>query len=400
MKEKNRYFIWILAGVISGLSTYAASTSISFADDEPRRGLLADGRAFRTDENGNQLVDYIAELEVSVEALERRVYGLEDELKEKQTELDKLTRGGMALRSPQVKDDSADKIPVSSPESDVASPQAVCPTVTCPVADCPNRDDRRSEVIALNSRIDSANLEIQELRTELSEAQKLREMDRQQHKNELFEVRQALLSSKDRSESQQVVALNKQLDEYRGQLDREGELRANLERRHAAILERKESELDTLRDQITELQVAQAKAQMRQEPRNLVAARFEAPAPVISEPTRTQDLVAQVPPLIGARERAVIELRSQVASGLTKLKMAIQTRDELFLKFDQRGRALQIRPSPLRTSSGATLESINREINVAQSVRDLVRLRDEVREIDSRVSDDIATVRRLSAPAR
>lgn len=44
------------------------------------RGRLPDGRAFRTDAEGTQLVDYIAELELSVEALNRRVQGLEGEV--------------------------------------------------------------------------------------------------------------------------------------------------------------------------------------------------------------------------------------------------------------------------------------------------------------------------------
>jgi hypothetical protein len=399
LRRNNRHLNWVLVVALSAFSLHTLGKNVCLADDEPRRGLLADGRAFRTDENGNQLVDYIAELEVSVEALERRVYGLEDELKEKQAHIDRLNQDSSVLESPQIKESSAASL-VSSSNTSLECPKAACPTSECPAVDCPNCEDRTTEIITLNSKIDSANSEVADLRSELNQVQRLREADKQQYKNELTRVRHAMQESEDRSEPQRIVALNKQVDECRGQLDRETELRTSLESRHAAILERKESELEAIRDQLTELQVVQAKAQMRQSPQNVVPARVEAPAPVISAPTRIQDLPPQVSPLIGARERAVMELRSQVASGLTRLKMAIQTRDELFLKFDQRGRALQIKPSLLRTSSGATLESINREVNTAQAVRDLVRLRDEIREIDNRVSDDIATVRRLSTSAR
>lgn len=42
------------------------------------RGRLPDGRAFRTDTDGNQVVDYIAELETTVDALTQQVIALED----------------------------------------------------------------------------------------------------------------------------------------------------------------------------------------------------------------------------------------------------------------------------------------------------------------------------------
>ncbi|GEM_PF-5560052 len=42
------------------------------------RGRLPDGRAFRTDADGNQVIDYIAELETTVDALTEQVIALED----------------------------------------------------------------------------------------------------------------------------------------------------------------------------------------------------------------------------------------------------------------------------------------------------------------------------------
>src|SRR5689334_17604677 len=66
-----------------------------FAEDQ-HRGRLADGRAFRTDDQGNQLVDYIAELEVNIESLERQVRGLEDENRSKQAAIARLQKGDKA----------------------------------------------------------------------------------------------------------------------------------------------------------------------------------------------------------------------------------------------------------------------------------------------------------------
>ena len=87
-----RVFLTILLS--SALSAHSA-----FCED-PARGRLPDGRAYRTDQSGTQLVDYIAELEVNLDTLNRKVRGLEDELKEKQR----------ALEQAGVKDASGGKI--------------------------------------------------------------------------------------------------------------------------------------------------------------------------------------------------------------------------------------------------------------------------------------------------
>lgn len=78
---------------IAATFVFGAFSNLWAEDEESSRGRLADGRAFRTDAQGNQLVDYIAELELSVEQLKRRVNGLEFELSEKQTALDRVAAG-------------------------------------------------------------------------------------------------------------------------------------------------------------------------------------------------------------------------------------------------------------------------------------------------------------------
>lgn len=49
------------------------------------RGRLADGRAFRTDSTGIQLVDHVAELELTIESLTRRLEAAENEIKHKES---------------------------------------------------------------------------------------------------------------------------------------------------------------------------------------------------------------------------------------------------------------------------------------------------------------------------
>lgn len=82
-----------------------------FADDS-QRGRLPDGTAFRTDAQGNQIVDYIAELENSVDYLNQRVVSLEDELKEKEAALERKGQAALQERTivapPVIQRDPAD----------------------------------------------------------------------------------------------------------------------------------------------------------------------------------------------------------------------------------------------------------------------------------------------------
>ncbi len=98
----------------------------AFAEDDAERGRLADGRAFRTDAEGNQLVDYIAELEVNVDALSRRVQGLEYELEQKQAALNRAGPGADKLDS--VKE--RDLVP-NAQAAAVAAVSQQCPEVDC-----------------------------------------------------------------------------------------------------------------------------------------------------------------------------------------------------------------------------------------------------------------------------
>lgn len=450
----------LLVCLLVGLC-FAYKLSHANADDEPRRGLLADGRAFRTDQNGNQLVDYIAELEVNVESLERRVYGLEDEVKEKQLQIERLQGGSSQGTGPQERSLVA--------ESDVSSRQE-CPA--CPVGRPVNvfADDAQSEKIAALKRaveqsqaranqaegeLAAARDELQSARAALGGERNSQALNQKQLQEQLRNAQEQLQTERDnrsrevasyeaalkqveeptKASERQVEILKRSVEEYRLQVASEQSRRKVAEEQSRKLLEqkqqeievlraaqqdlqsqnreaitrltttqqvalqRKQEELEKLQDQLTELQVRQAQARKESSARASFGEQTAPmPRPLVS--SRGSSGAQPLTALAGARERAVAELRSEVASALTQLKMSIQARDALFTNFDQRGRALQIRPSPLRASSGATLESIRDDLAVASSVRDLVRLRDDVRGISAKVSDDIATVRRLSGAQR
>ena len=161
--------------------------------EEAERGRLPDGRAFRTGVDGTQLVDYIAELEVSVESLNRQVQGLEDENKEKQAVIDRLRGGGEFKPTLQERDlgarthQAASRAPVQPQlpcepkvvetvvEKIVEKPVS-CPQVSCPApadtVDCGTvvAKARQDEAQLFQNTINRQNQEIEELRGALSKA--------------------------------------------------------------------------------------------------------------------------------------------------------------------------------------------------------------------------------------
>lgn len=67
---------------IFGIAMTIVAPTLSFSESF-ETGRLADGRAFRTGANGVQLVDHVAELEMNVEALTRRLEAAENEIRHK-----------------------------------------------------------------------------------------------------------------------------------------------------------------------------------------------------------------------------------------------------------------------------------------------------------------------------
>lgn len=433
-----------LGGLVWIAGLFAVSSAVS-AEDEPRRGLLADGRAFRTDENGNQLVDYIAELEVNVEALEKRVFGLEDDLKEKEVLIRRLQNGATGASALQehdlvtqaVSQHRSQRQPEKTAECPAAmeSPEKIA-TLEQDLREARARTERASEELSAERahweqqreesirRAQEFEIQLAQVRAELRSERDNRSREVASYENALRQVEEPSKVS-----LQQIAILRKNIDESRQQLATEQASRRSIEERSQRLLAEKQAEIETLRtersnsaaqnqgmltkltaaqqlalqqkqqeidklqERLTDMQVTQVRAQQRQD---------SAQRASLAEVSRDVGMVAAQPPstLIGARERAVAELRSQVSGALAQLTMSVQARDELFAHFDQRGRALQIRPSVLRAASGATPDSIRSELQGATSVRDLLKLRDDVHFISLKVADDIATVRRLSGGQR
>ncbi|MBX7143628.1 MAG: hypothetical protein K1X79_04185 [Oligoflexia bacterium] len=192
----------------------ASALPVAWAEDEdPARGRLADGRAFRTDAQGNQLVDYIAELELSVEQLKRRVNGLEFELSEKQAVIDRSSAGkGEAkvvaerdlLKGKELKPEApvagsnGFTSPMPKDRSELASTAPVCPEPPkCPQVS--STDGSPQEIASLRQLLEKSRFDTdvaqrvaEKGRQELQEAQKLLNTRETEHQASLAAMRTTL----------------------------------------------------------------------------------------------------------------------------------------------------------------------------------------------------------------
>ncbi|MCC6952574.1 MAG: hypothetical protein IT290_00500, partial [Deltaproteobacteria bacterium] len=91
----------------------ALFTAFSASADEKRFGRLADGKAFRVDDQGLQLVDQMAELQVTVDELNRQITSLEFELAEKDRALLSQGKGVVTTVRPGAAAEAAGAMPAA-----------------------------------------------------------------------------------------------------------------------------------------------------------------------------------------------------------------------------------------------------------------------------------------------
>lgn len=85
------YVLRVISGTLFCLFFFVALPTAA-QDKRLTHGRLADGKAYRLDETGVRITDRLAELEVTVDDLQRQIYALENELGEKQRTINKLRK--------------------------------------------------------------------------------------------------------------------------------------------------------------------------------------------------------------------------------------------------------------------------------------------------------------------
>lgn len=385
--------------------------SLSVAAEESPRGRLADGRAYRTDENGTQLVDYIAELEVNVEAMNRRIVGLEDELTEKQRIIERLHRGesgAVALQG-----ELREKTLAGGLETG-ATP-VVSEALERAKADNARLEGELRELRAQSARRagegSTDRVETERLRTALDAERRLRDQDQATYAAVSREC--AALRLAPQGSCDAAVALAVQAAVREGG-SREAALRDELAlARSDGATARTEAEAryQELESTITnlKLELGQVRATLTATETDLTGARSALAAAARSVETRPSQSAAAMPvnsvaaavrPVTrdyATRSRlAVVDsLRGSMSSELNQVRSLVVTRDTLFSRAVGQGdRRLQFKPSPLLSTGRRTLDDIAAGIRSAEQVHELTRLRTDLAEIRALVQSDIDLLRR------
>lgn len=402
-------------------------------DSDPARGRLPDGRAFRTDAQGNQLVDYIAELELSVEQLTRRVQGLEFEAEEKQNQINRLTKAGAQGRDLEERDLLGAKT-AQNTSADRFAMQDRSATSQQPV-DC-------------SAQISPVQQLLEKARFDLEVARRVQDKSRAEYEDNVEKLRAeygkqacpnldcsaevskaSALGVRYRQELEQTQAASsaereaqqKRIQDYEATVVR---LKADLTSRDEQVRElqtkltiasTKEAKSGTLvavaqqqqlavapLDRVASLREVQAeKTADTQSEAAVLASNATIPAsrvirPQLFNPQNQSDERAS---FSAAKTRAVDSLRGSMTGDIHRLRDLIATRDNLFQSYNQSGRALSFKPSPLVSSRGYTLSWVTERVKNAANIYELSSLSRDIREIRTRVQDDIDLVNRMKRKA-
>ncbi len=437
--------------------------------EDPARGVLPDGRAYRTDENGNQLVDYIAELELSVESLERRAGGLEDDVRIREQEIEALKKGVCSpgdIKEVNLLDEKpkavqcpkCDLCPISTEalklEREVAKEnQNECATRVAQLVDASRQTSKNLEgdVVAIKLNLQQANQLLEEekakystakaqwnseredLRSQLTRSQgtseqitrsqlKISELEKRlediqnKHQSEIVEARSisARLQGDNATLQRTIEQLKGENSQTKEQLKRSADLSDELKLLQAALVDR-EQQLKASNDfqqnavQISDKKIREYEAQIaglqsevgklkKEQEAQLAKIKLSEARAAYYQPRESaakQPSYVTSSEVVKARDRAVSELRSDMASSLALLRRRIETRDRLFSAQQNIQSSVKVSPSRLVSSRGRSIDAISRSITSASSIRELADLRPDIRELESKINSDIEIAERM-----
>lgn len=365
----------------------ASAFMLPVSAEEPLSGRTSDGRAYRTDANGNQIVDYIAELELEKAGLERKVRALQGEVEDlrsgaslvKSGVLEPVRERDLTGSNTAVKKASEELQAVQCPEPE----PGICDKQDCLLHVRPVRqqlDDvqaallkARAERESLESRFEKAEREVQLLEARLSSSAS---------KSDGAEAALAVLQDKNNSLRREVSRLQSAANEE----DLKGSAQITSLQKQVRAAEDKILEL---REQNRELESALDRSEEAMARVNWESTQKSAVSPVVTE---KQEAALSRTQQVGSSS-AVQSLRGKLRSELTRLRRLEEQRTALFSGY--KGSGLQVNPQPLRSDKGRSLSTLSNLLEQGNSIGLLTTIQAELRQIRSTLREDIELVRRL-----
>jgi DNA repair exonuclease SbcCD ATPase subunit len=311
-------------------------------------GRLPNGQAYRTDGAGNQIVDYIAELEVTNEAHERRIRGLLAEIEDLRAA--KNTTAPVKEREllfGEPLPNRPTKVTAVVPEIEPTPSLPVkknAPQVTCGEQEC---DIFIQEVSGRRAR--ECSKKVQDLQEKRKECE-----------TRFLEIQTAM----NRGESGTAL--------LRNQVQRAELKIQSLE----DLLQQREKQIETLK-----IEEAKGDAELQKVQGRLAAVRSEKEKLARKKPAPTPSVSDDVRGKVKNRYLALIKLRNK--------------RDSLFASYNKSNPSLSISKRPVRSKKGKRLEQLLGMAKTTQNSRQLHLLIQESHRLEQVIKSDIALVKRI-----
>ncbi len=362
----------VVATALLSASLFFPMAALADDSSEDDRGRLADGRAFRTDPEGNQLVDYIAELEVTAETLQVQVRGLEDEVREKQATIDRMKSSG-ATDSPVIERSLGEEKPIVA--------------TSC--------DADRTQITALSARVEGLEDDLQ-VERQVSEKRVREASEIERGLRKTLEEQQIQLASlgTELGEARAVgIRLSQELEgakaEARAVMLDAGMVKAELAEVELASAELRGAELkraELSRTMVTKAVLTDSPAQ--------VAGIGSSEARAAMRSTSPTGTSAGTAGLQQARERAIEIVRGKMKTELNQVRGSVAARDQAFRRYRQGSQKISFKPQPARSAEGASIKDLEDRLARAVSVNDAARVGREASQIRARMNEDIALMKR------
>lgn len=425
-----------------------------------QHGRNSDGRAYRIDSEGNKVVDYIADLEMNVDSLNRQVQGLETELQEKIQVIQRLEQGQECTATSTIKEKDLGANTARRADNEYSW--------SCPKTDC------AGEVRAVQNRADEVcNAKLENVRGEVADSCRSEARGAKAQADKIasqYEIRMARLQEEAQASLDQKKSLERKIHDLQQRVDAVTEVQLQKEdletvaAENAKLTDKLQSEQEALgrlssesrdvRQRIAELQDEFEKNSEEYEllrtrnaavERNIETAKSQAAA--LSEEARaakdvevkvagaskaedTKALNTKTSPaemavvdrqrdnardeskaslspaylaqqdktatLVRSRMIAVESVKSSTAAEIAGAQNSINLRDRMYKEYQASKKSgISFSPSAAVSSQRDDLPSLRARLENASSMRDISYVRSAVGEIQKKMQDDIALMKRL-----
>ena len=380
--------------VFSTLSVFSA-----FAQD---MGRLPDGRAYRLDSEGNRVVDYIADLEINVDGLNRQVTGLEDELQQKMVLIQDLQLGGGCKQELHERDLIAKK--VEAPKADCSQEISVTRSELSSQFELRKQElenQRMREIASLNERLASVQAETsrlsshnQQLEAKLSSVQ----TDAEDIKPLLLANRNDAETARQELEKEKVARSNlaaqlgqvqEELSATKASLSARDDAYELLNTRFAAA----QKKMESISEARASLDLSVANPTSANE--STAANENEKPEARAATQVAARSDNANVS-LSSTRDRAMESLKESVTGDMNRVQGLIASRDKLVKEYkDAKKARVDFMPAAALSSSNESISDLRSRLDSVNSMRQLSEITGSVRQIEQRMQSDIALISRL-----